>query len=287
MERLHGRTIKALAKHFGAPGSIPSTGCRESEPGCKIFAPVLMLPYGGFRPWLQRILQRQLHDARHPCVSHEMCSWHLARAIWEWCARWHPARVSRGWHTSWSRLCNRRCSRHFARASHGRRSSCSRRCSRHLARHLSVIPTANSALFRAVGVDAWRNETVHLFRLHVLTAWYSLYWSAVLWRQLGLYLTGVCTINNAKHNIKIHLDVFHFCTCVTYSTFLVFMILIESLLEMNPGIKGHGKKPTEKGPQKKWPRNRKKGPRNRKKIQKLQHAYLISICKKSWHACAS
>ena len=36
----HGRTVKALANHFGGPGSIPSAGCSESEPGCEIFAPV-------------------------------------------------------------------------------------------------------------------------------------------------------------------------------------------------------------------------------------------------------
>ena len=29
MERLHGRADKALANHFGGPGSIPSTGCRR------------------------------------------------------------------------------------------------------------------------------------------------------------------------------------------------------------------------------------------------------------------
>ena len=40
MERLHGPAVKALANHFGGPGSIPSTGCSESEPGCEIFAPV-------------------------------------------------------------------------------------------------------------------------------------------------------------------------------------------------------------------------------------------------------
>ena len=39
-ERLHGRTVKALANHFGGPGSIPSAGCSENEPGCEIFAPV-------------------------------------------------------------------------------------------------------------------------------------------------------------------------------------------------------------------------------------------------------
>ena len=40
MERLHGRADNALANHLGGPGSIPSTGCRESEPGCEMFAPV-------------------------------------------------------------------------------------------------------------------------------------------------------------------------------------------------------------------------------------------------------
>ena len=40
MERLHGRTVKALVNYFGGPGSIPSMGCRESELGCEIFAPV-------------------------------------------------------------------------------------------------------------------------------------------------------------------------------------------------------------------------------------------------------
>ena len=40
MERLHGRADKALANHFGGPGSIPSTGCSESELGREIFAPV-------------------------------------------------------------------------------------------------------------------------------------------------------------------------------------------------------------------------------------------------------
>ena len=40
VERLHGRTVKALANHFGGPGSIPSAGCSEREPGCEIFAPV-------------------------------------------------------------------------------------------------------------------------------------------------------------------------------------------------------------------------------------------------------
>ena len=40
MERLHGRTVKALANHFGCPGSIPSAGCIEREPGCEIFAPL-------------------------------------------------------------------------------------------------------------------------------------------------------------------------------------------------------------------------------------------------------
>ena len=39
-ERLHGRADKALANHFGGPGSILSTSCSESEPGCEIFAPV-------------------------------------------------------------------------------------------------------------------------------------------------------------------------------------------------------------------------------------------------------
>ena len=37
---LHGRTVKALANHFGGPGSIPSARCNEREPGCEIFAPV-------------------------------------------------------------------------------------------------------------------------------------------------------------------------------------------------------------------------------------------------------
>ena len=40
MERLHGRADKALANHFGGPGSIPSTGCSESELDQEIFAPV-------------------------------------------------------------------------------------------------------------------------------------------------------------------------------------------------------------------------------------------------------
>ena len=40
MERLHGRTVKALASHFGGPGSISSAGCIEREPGCVMFAPV-------------------------------------------------------------------------------------------------------------------------------------------------------------------------------------------------------------------------------------------------------
>ena len=42
MERLQGRADKALANHFGGPGSIPSTGCysSESELNRKIFAPV-------------------------------------------------------------------------------------------------------------------------------------------------------------------------------------------------------------------------------------------------------
>ena len=37
---LNGRTVKALANHFGGPGSIPSTGCSESELDREIFAPV-------------------------------------------------------------------------------------------------------------------------------------------------------------------------------------------------------------------------------------------------------
>ena len=41
MERLHGRADKALANHFGGPGSIPSAGCSEREPGCEILAPVI------------------------------------------------------------------------------------------------------------------------------------------------------------------------------------------------------------------------------------------------------
>ena len=36
---LHGRTAKALANHFGGPGSTPRAGCNEREPGCEIFAP--------------------------------------------------------------------------------------------------------------------------------------------------------------------------------------------------------------------------------------------------------
>ena len=40
MERLHDRADKALANHFGGPGSIPSTGCSESELDREIFAPV-------------------------------------------------------------------------------------------------------------------------------------------------------------------------------------------------------------------------------------------------------
>ena len=40
MESLHGRMVKALVNHFGGPGSIPSAGCSEREPGCEIFAPV-------------------------------------------------------------------------------------------------------------------------------------------------------------------------------------------------------------------------------------------------------
>ena len=40
MERLYGRADKALANHFGGPGSIPSTGCSESELDREIFAPV-------------------------------------------------------------------------------------------------------------------------------------------------------------------------------------------------------------------------------------------------------
>ena len=42
MERLHDRADKALANHFRrpTPGSIPSTGCNESEPDYEIFAPV-------------------------------------------------------------------------------------------------------------------------------------------------------------------------------------------------------------------------------------------------------
>ena len=35
-----GRADKALANHFGGPGSIPSTGCSESELDREIFAPV-------------------------------------------------------------------------------------------------------------------------------------------------------------------------------------------------------------------------------------------------------
>ena len=40
IEGLHGRTVKALANHFGGPCSIPSAGCSAKEPGCEIFAPV-------------------------------------------------------------------------------------------------------------------------------------------------------------------------------------------------------------------------------------------------------
>ena len=40
VERFHGRAGKALANHFGGPGSIPSMGCSESEPGCEISAPM-------------------------------------------------------------------------------------------------------------------------------------------------------------------------------------------------------------------------------------------------------
>ena len=40
MERLHGLADKALANHFGGPGSIPSTGCSENELDQEILTPV-------------------------------------------------------------------------------------------------------------------------------------------------------------------------------------------------------------------------------------------------------
>ena len=40
MECLHGQTVKALANHFGGPGSIPTPAVvRGMEPGCEIFVP--------------------------------------------------------------------------------------------------------------------------------------------------------------------------------------------------------------------------------------------------------
>ena len=45
MERLHGQTVKALANHFGGPGSIPNAGAVvRGNNAVKFLVPCLMLP---------------------------------------------------------------------------------------------------------------------------------------------------------------------------------------------------------------------------------------------------